>query len=146
MPIALATSDADILACFPILHELRPHLVESAFLAQVRRMQPDGYQLAVLRDDTGIQAVAGFRIYENLHSGRLLYVDDLVTSSASRSSGHGGALLNWLADHGRARQCASLELDSGTHRAEAHRFYFRERMRITDYHFARLLGDQAARA
>lgn len=139
MPIAIASADADILACFAVMSQLRPHLAEADFVARVRRMQADGYQLAALRDGAGVQAVAGFRIYENLHSGRMLYVDDLVTSSASRSAGHGGTLLNWLADHARAQRCVSLELDSGTHRAEAHRFYFRERMHITDYHFARSL-------
>ena len=141
MPIALAIADADIQDCFPVMRQLRPNLVESGFVAQVRHMQADGYQLAALRDAAGVQAVAGFRIYENLHSGRLLYVDDLVTGSASRSAGHGGSLLNWLAGHARAQRCVSLELDSGTHRAEAHRFYFRERMHITDYHFARALPE-----
>ena len=50
MPIALAVTDTDIQACFSVMRQLRPHLVESGFVAQVRRMQQDGYQLAALED------------------------------------------------------------------------------------------------
>jgi hypothetical protein len=39
----------------------------------------------------------------------------------------------------RNRGCSSIQLDSGTHRVKAHRFYFRERYTITSFHFARPL-------
>jgi hypothetical protein len=34
-----------------------------------------------------------------------------------------------------------FSLDSGTHRRDAHRFYFRERMHISSYHFALKLAE-----
>ena len=37
--ISLATSDAEIAACFPVMHELRTNLVEAEFVARVRRQQ-----------------------------------------------------------------------------------------------------------
>jgi hypothetical protein len=37
--IALAETDADILRCFPVMAQLRPHLVLEEFLPRVRRME-----------------------------------------------------------------------------------------------------------
>jgi GNAT superfamily N-acetyltransferase len=133
--IRLAETDTDIARCFGVMHQLRPHLVESDFLARVRSMQRDGFHLALLEDNGFVRAAAGYRFYDKLFSGRNLYVDDLVTDGTQRSRGHGHALLAWLADQARANGCAQLELDSGVQRTDAHRFYFRERMHISAYHF-----------
>ena len=81
-------------------------------------------------------AVAGFRVMEILATGRTLYVDDLVTDPALRSRGHGKAMLHWLEAYARSAGCETFSLDSGTHRQEAHAFYFRERMSVTSFHFA----------
>ncbi len=62
-----------------------------------------------------------------------------MSDPTRRSQGHGARLLAWLADQARARDCDLLELDSGVQRFDAHRFYFRERMRIASYHFSRAL-------
>jgi hypothetical protein len=42
----------------------------------------------------------------------------------------------------RAREadCRAIDLDSGVGRADAHRFYMREGMPITSFHFARALA------
>lgn len=135
MTIAPATSDADIHRCFAVMVQLRPHLVAAEFVTQVQRMQADGYRLAFLEADGAVRAVAGYRTYEKLFSGKNLYVDDLVTDATQRSRGHGAALLRWLAGEARRLGCVQLELDSGVQRFEAHRFYFRERMHISSYHF-----------
>ncbi len=137
--IAPAESDPDILRCFPVMAQLRPHLVEAEFVARVRRMQREGFILARLEEEGAVRAVAGYRYHEKLFSGRILYVDDLVSDPTRRSQGHGARLLAWLADQARARDCDLLELDSGVQRFDAHRFYFRERMRIASYHFSRAL-------
>ncbi|MBL9212954.1 MAG: GNAT family N-acetyltransferase [Opitutaceae bacterium] len=135
MKIALAHSDADIARCFAVMAQLRPHLVEGEFVARVRRMQAEGFQLAFLEEAGAVCAVAGYRYYDKLFSGRNLYVDDLVTDVARRSRGHGAALLAWLTQEARRHGCVQLELDSGVQRFEAHRFYFRERMHVSAYHF-----------
>jgi GNAT superfamily N-acetyltransferase len=133
--IAPAESDADILRCFPVMAQLRPHLVEAEFLARVRRMQREGFLLARLEEDGTVRAVAGYRFHEKLFSGRTLYVDDLVSDTTRRSKGHGARLLAWLIEQAKARDCDLFELDSGVQRFDAHRFYFRERLRISSYHF-----------
>jgi GNAT superfamily N-acetyltransferase len=136
MYIKMAETDAEIAACFPVMTQLRPHLAEFEFVARVRRMETTGYHLAYLATDTGVKAVAGFRILDQFVLGRVLYVDDLVTDSANRSQGYGDALFDWLLAQATERECGHLELDSGVHRGDAHRFYFRKRMKIICYHFS----------
>jgi len=133
----LAETDDQILRCFPVMAELRPHLAERDFVARVRRQQKEsGYRLLFREEAGDVRAVAGFRMAEFLSWGRILYVDDLVTAATARSRGHGEQLLTWLAAHARAAGCAELHLDSGVQRFAAHRFYLRQRMDITCHHFA----------
>jgi GNAT superfamily N-acetyltransferase len=133
--IALAETDEDILRCHPVMAQLRPHVPRDGFVARVRRMQGEGFRLAFLVEGGAVRAVAGYRLLDQLVAGRVLYVDDLVTDGALRSSGHGAALLAWLHERARADGCAHLELDSGVQRAGAHRFYFRHGLSIIGYHF-----------
>lgn len=136
MKILLAETDAEIARCFPVIAQLRPKLVAEEFVARIRRAAPERYRLAFLEDDGGVvRSVAGFRLMERLHAGRVLYVDDLVTDETSRSRRYGDALFDWLAAHARTEGCAALTLDSGTHRVDAHRFYLRKRMKISCFHF-----------
>jgi len=135
MQILPAETDADIARCFPVMLQLRPHLVATEFVPRVRRMQREGFHLAFVEDDGAVRAVAGYRFQDKLSSGKNLYVDDLVTDGAQRSRGHGRALLAWLIAEARARGCDNFELDSGVQRCDAHRFYFRERMHVSSYHF-----------
>lgn len=135
----LATSDADILRCYDVMRELRPHIERSDFVERVREQQQDGYQLAFVEADGEVVTVAGFRIGNNLHMGRHLYVDDLVSAPGTRSRGHGTTMLTWLREQAHAAGCEWFDLDSGTHRERAHAFYFREGMTITSFHFAQRL-------
>jgi GNAT superfamily N-acetyltransferase len=135
--IALATTDAEIARCFPVMVQLRPHLIEVEFVHRIRQMQAQGYQLASLTDEDGmVRSVAGFRTMDMLYSGKTLYVDDLVTDSASRSQGHGDRLLDWLVAWARSEGYEEFSLDSGTQRVDAHRFYLRKRMKISSFHFS----------
>ena len=131
-----ALTDAEISATFPVVRQLRPHLVEDEYLRMIRRMQHVGYRLANATENGEVRCVAGYRIVEFLAYGKFLYVDDLVTAEDARSEGCGGRMLDWLAGVAREEGAGSLQLDSGVQRHEAHRFYFREGMKISSYHFS----------
>ncbi len=135
----VAKSDDDIARCFAVTAELRPHLDEGTFVNMIRGMEGEGYRLAFIEEDGLVVAVAGYRIFTNLFMGKNLYVDDLVTSSASRSQGHGKTLIDWLRDLALESGCAYLHLDSGTQRHRAHRFYLRQGMDIASFHFSEKL-------
>ena len=136
MPIALATTREEILRCFPVMAELRPHLKEEGFVAQVERQQRAGYQLAFLSDKGKVMALAGYRYSESLSWGKFMYVDDLVTTEKSRSKGYGQRLFKWLVNEAKSRDCDQLHLDSGVQRFGAHRFYLASRMDIIAHHFS----------
>lgn len=117
--------------------QLRPALPDS-YADRMREIFASGGRMAVaLTNGEAVAGVAVWRVFENTAHGRVLYVDDLITDAAQRSRGVGKALLDHLDARSRALGCDLLSLDSGTHRTEAHRFYFRERMSVTSFHFAK---------
>ncbi|GAA3588493.1 hypothetical protein GCM10022235_69320 [Kribbella ginsengisoli] len=63
---------------------------------------------------------------ESVRFGQRCWVEDLAVDPGHRSQGTGAALLTaarrWAKDHGATH----LELDSGTARTDAHRFYNRQ--------------------
>ncbi|MEH1920763.1 hypothetical protein [Nostoc sp.] len=70
--IQLAESDFHILGCFAVISQLRPHLKPAKFVEQVRYQMQEGYKLAFLEVEKQAVAVAGFRIYSCLSSGKLI--------------------------------------------------------------------------
>lgn len=134
--ISIAATPEAIRRCHVVMKELRPHIHNAEkFVERVQRQQKRGYIVALLESEGEVRAVAGYRFLESLHSGKFLYVDDLVTRAVDRSLGFGGQLLDWLAQQAREQGCENLELDSGVQRFDAHRFYLVKRMNISSYHF-----------
>lgn len=139
MVVQLAESDEQILNCFSTMFQLRPHLQRDEFVDRIRQQMNSGYKLAFVETENRVVAVAGFRISECLAKGKFLYVDDLVVDELVRSQSYGKTLFQWLIEYAKQHDCQQLELDSGVQRIDAHRFYFRQRMSITSYHFSQKL-------
>jgi GNAT superfamily N-acetyltransferase len=142
--IITCDTDEQIASTYPVMRQLRPHTTEADYLPTVRRMmESEGFRLAAALESGQVRAVAGYRLMEMLYCGRILYVDDLVTDEAARSTGLGKHLLSWLKDEGRRQGCTQIHLDSRVTRADAHRFYFREGMPVLAFHFAADLAPAA---
>jgi ribosomal protein S18 acetylase RimI-like enzyme len=121
-----ADTDADLLACWPVMHELRPHLTEAdTFVTRVRRQQGDGYRLLAAWDGSAAVGLAGWRVQETLIRGRFCYVDDLVVLPGHRRGGLGARLLDGVAAAARALGLRHLVLDTGIDNTLGQRFYFR---------------------
>ena len=131
-----AVNDSEIEKCCEVMLQLRPHVLRETFVETVRSLETEGYKLAYIEDNNTVVAVAGYRICSNLFMGKHLYVDDLVTLDSARSQGYGKKLLRWLRNIAITEDCNYFHLDSGTHRAEAHKFYFREGLSIASFHFS----------
>jgi GNAT superfamily N-acetyltransferase len=129
------TSDA-IAACYPVMLELRPHLSQDAFIAQVLRQLSFDYTLVFLEAEDQIRSVAGYHISECLAWGKFLYIEDLVTRQVDASIGFGGLLFDWIVAQAQSWGCTQVHLDSGVQRFGAHRFYAKKRMSITSHHFS----------
>jgi len=127
-------TDAQLLASAERVHrQLRPHLED--YVGRMKQVLAGGAEMAVAVVDGNVAGVTVFRVLEKTHSGRDLYCDDLVTDEAKRSTGVGHALMQYMEGVCRERDCDMLSLDSGAQRRQAHKFYFREGMTITSFHF-----------
>ena len=118
--------------------QLRPHLPEN-YAEKMRRVFAGGARMCVAVRDERVVGVAVHRVHENTVDGVQMYVDDLVSDEAQRSQGIGNALMAHLQRLAREAGCAKFNLDSGTQRQQAHKFYFREGMVVTSFHFAKPL-------
>ncbi|MBI5274328.1 MAG: GNAT family N-acetyltransferase [Chlamydiales bacterium] len=135
--IQKANTREQIRACYKIMRQLRPHLTdEESFIQQVQRQLAEGYQLVYLQEGEEIRALAGFRLLEFLAWGKVLYIDDLITDSEIRRSGHGGKLLKWVIEQAKEAKCDQVHLDSGPQRHDAHRLYLNHGFKIVAHHFA----------
>jgi GNAT superfamily N-acetyltransferase len=135
----LAVDDPRMPEALGVLAQLRPKLTLEQWRQIYAEGHPQGLRFTVVQEGGAIVAVAGWRLVACTTAGRRLYIDDLVTDSSARSSGHGKLLLTELEQRARDAGCTVLDLDSGVQRGAAHRFYFREGMTITAYHFTAVL-------
>jgi GNAT superfamily N-acetyltransferase len=71
--------------------------------------------------------------------GDIGYLCDLVVDETQRGRGIGTALVEKAAEIAKARGCLRLELDSGFHRSEAHRFYEHRGFEKRAFLFSRVL-------
>ncbi|HEU4591769.1 MAG TPA: GNAT family N-acetyltransferase [Steroidobacteraceae bacterium] len=134
--IAIARTDAELDACYPVMAQLRHRISREAFVPRVRELAAaTGLEIAFLEDD-GIKAVAGYRLSDWLAGGRYLEIEDLVTAEGARSRGYGGSLFDWLAALGARSGCRQLRLVSNVRRVDAHRFYQRKGMTLEAHYFS----------
>lgn len=135
MDINLLKPDERIDAVFDVMRELRPQYDRAALAEQIAKQQRNGYQVVYVQQEGQVLAVAGFVVSEKLAWRKHVYIDDLVTSEAARSTGVGRVLMDWFKNYCKANQCEQLHLDSGVQRFRAHRFYLREGFDISSHHF-----------
>lgn len=135
--IALAEEEQEILDCYSVMAELRPHIQPDEFLSKVKRLaEIADYQLVYLIDGGAVKAVAGFRISEWLAGGKYLEIEDLAATAGERSKGYGGELFDWLVKYAEENDCRQIRLVSHVSRFDAHRFYLHKRMIIEAHYFS----------
>lgn len=137
--VKIATTDDDIASCYQAMSLLRSALQAESFVAQIKTLQDEGYVLLSVSEGHKVVAAAGYRIFTMLYAGKLLYLDDLVTLESHRGKGYASALLHHIYDIALQQNCASVQLDSGHTRTDAHKLYFKENFLINAFHFSRQL-------
>lgn len=102
----------EIVAAFPIIHELRAHLDLAEFTARTLRQSALGYELIGAFRGGVLVGVLGMRPVETLARGRHLHVDDLVIHEGDRGGGVGRALLEYAEQDAGRRGLGAVFLDS----------------------------------
>jgi ribosomal protein S18 acetylase RimI-like enzyme len=135
-----ARSEADLAACFPVMHALRPHLSGPAELIErALRQFEHGYNLLAAWSGDSVVGAAGYRMQENLIRGRFCYVDDLVVAEDHRRHGVGARLLDAVAARAQAEGIGRLTLDTALDNLLGQRFYFRYGMLPASLRFGKVL-------
>ena len=137
--IKIATTAAEILACWKPIVALRPMLQQNDVIDLIQNQQLEGYNLLYIEDGGEVVSIAGYRIFSMLYVGKQLYVDDLSTLETARGKGYGTTLLKHLYEVARAAGCKTIQLDSGPTRTVAHKLYFNEGFTIGSFHFGKQL-------
>ena len=137
MEIKIAATDEEILKCWEVLKELRPHLTEESFLPMVKEMIAEGYTLAFIEDEGIAAAAIGFRYLQFLFVGKHFYIDDLSTLPAYRGKGLGSKLLDFVKDKAAAAGYTAITLDSGYQRNDAHKLYLNKGFTLSSHHFTK---------
>jgi len=106
---------------------------------KMKRVFSGGARMCVATEGDSVRGLAVYRISENTFEGLHLYVDDIVTDEGERSKGVGRALMEHMQGLALAAGCEATTLDSGTQRQQAHKFYFREGMVVSSFHFRKPL-------
>jgi GNAT superfamily N-acetyltransferase len=139
MEIKIAMTEQEILKCWDVLLELRPHLKKENFVSTVTEMITEGYTLAYIEKDGKAVAAVGFRYLQFLYNGKHIYIDDLSTLPASRGNGYGGNLLDYVCGKAKEKGFKILTLDSGYLRFDAHRLYLNKGFTLNCHHFSKTL-------
>jgi GNAT superfamily N-acetyltransferase len=137
--VKIATTLDDVIKCSKVVLTLRPHLSHEEYVAKASEMIHEGYNLAYIEENGEVVAAIGFRYLQFLFCGKHFYIDDLVTLPAHRGKGHGGILLDFVADIARKEGFDVVTLDSGHHRTDAHRLYLNKGFTISAHHFTKKL-------
>jgi GNAT superfamily N-acetyltransferase len=133
--IAVDPGDEKLLRSAERVHRQLRTALRADYVGRIREVLAGGAEMAVAVVDGEVVGITVFRVLEKTHSGRDLYCDDLVTDETRRSTGVGHALMQYMEAICRERGCDTFSLDSGAQRQQAHKFYFREGMTITSFHF-----------
>jgi GNAT superfamily N-acetyltransferase len=131
-----AKSDEEVRHCWPVFHELRPHLTEAEYMRRWQVQRDEGYRMVFLELDDVVVAAAGFRLMNTMAWGKILYLDDLIALASQQGRGWGSALLRWLQAEAMSKQCDAVHLDTGYHRHAAHKAYLRHGFEMNCHHLA----------
>jgi len=124
-----------ILACYPVVAELRPHLSESHFIQQAQLQFKEGYQLWGLIAENEVAGIIGFRIENYLAWGKIFYIDDFATLSTQCRKGYADHLMKWaIKQANEVYQCDEIHLDTGYSRHKAHKLYLKNGFNFSSHH------------
>lgn len=114
--------------------QLRPGL-PADYATYMGRMFKEGAGMILLQDENLPVAIGVYRLHHTTFAGLRFYADDLVTDEAKRSRGYGKSMLTYLKEEATRTRCDMFTLESGTHRTQAHKFYFREGLVVPGFSF-----------
>ena len=130
-------TDLEIQQCWEVAFLLRPHLDKNNWSAMIAgMMQNERYSIAGIFDNDKFVAFAGYRIMTSLHSGNIIYIDDLCTLESYRGKGLASQLLRHVKGIALANHFDAVVLDTDFTNNTAQKLYLKNGFQLSALHLA----------
>jgi GNAT superfamily N-acetyltransferase len=134
------TSEAEILANYPLLEQLYPGEVSYDDYARILpEFLARGYRQVGLFKDGHCIGFIGFHSAIHFTCNHYLYINDLVIDAQHRAQSHATKLLNWIEEEAQRLGYKTLLLDCYLERKGPQALYHRQGYSILAFHFCKNL-------
>jgi ribosomal protein S18 acetylase RimI-like enzyme len=131
-------TDPEIEQCWEVAFLLRPHLNRDNWLPMISAMMRyEQYSIAGIMDHDKVVAFAGYRLMTSLHSGHIIYIDDLCTLEFYRGKGLASLLLKHVEAIARSGNKDAVVLDTDFNNTTAQKVYLKNGFQLAAIHLAR---------
>ncbi|SEJ58819.1 Acetyltransferase (GNAT) family protein [Dyadobacter sp. SG02] len=135
LEIRIVKTEAEIAQCWEVASLLRPHLKKGNWVSMVTEMmQNEKYFITAMADQDRFVAFAGCRFMTSLHTGNIIYIDDLYTLDEYRGKGLATSLLDHVRETARLNDCDALVLDTDFTNNTAQKVYFKSGFKLAALH------------
>ncbi|MBT2619703.1 GNAT family N-acetyltransferase [Chryseobacterium sp. ISL-6] len=131
------TTDLEIQQCWEVISLLRPHLDKNNWKEIIHEMmENEKYRISGIMENDQCVAFAGYRVMNSLHSGHIIYIDDLCTLESHRGKGLASQLLAYVEHIARSSAMDAVVLDTDFTNNTAQKVYLKSGFRLAALHLA----------
>ena len=135
--VRIIKTDLEIDQCWDVAFLLRPHLKRDKWVTMVTEMMHnERYFIAGIYKNDKFAAFAGCRFMTSLHTGNIIYIDDLCTLDAYRGKGFASRLIAYVREIAKMNQLDALVLDTDFTNSGAQKVYLKSGFQLAALHLA----------
>lgn len=135
--VKIIKTDLEIQQCWDVAFLLRPHLNKNNWSSMISEMmQNEKYSIAGIMDQDKVVAFAGYRVMTSLHSGNIIYIDDLCTLESYRGKGLASQLLAHVKAIATSTHLDAVVLDTGFDNNTAQKLYLKNGFQLSAVHLS----------
>jgi ribosomal protein S18 acetylase RimI-like enzyme len=135
--VKIITTDFEIQQCREVVFLLRPHLHKNNWASAISEMiKNEKYNIAGIIDNDKVVAFAGYRNMTSLHSGNIIYVDDLCTLESHRGKGLASQLLIHVKAVAILNNKDAVVLDTDFNNNTAQKLYLKTGFKLAALHLS----------
>ena len=135
--VKIIQTDFEIEQCREVAFLLRPHLDKDNWPSMISEMmQNEKYCIAGIIENEKVVAFAGYRFMTSLHSGSIIYIDDLCTLESYRGKGLASRLLRHVESIAVSNNKDAVVLDTDFKNNTAQKLYLKNGFKLAALHLA----------
>lgn len=135
--VKIIRTDFEIQQCWEVAFLLRPHLDKNNWSFMISEMmQNEKYCIAGIMDNNKFVSFAGYRFMTSLHSGNIIYIDDLFTLESYRGKGLASQLLRFVKAIAISNNKDAVVLDTDFKNNTAQKLYLKSGFQLAALHLS----------